>query len=955
MQDADAAESAHPAAIAKRKSRDEGRCIPSPPEIHVLVVDDDPLTLLVLETMFKACFYRVTTAGSGEDALRIISNEKIDLVLVDMRMPVLSGDQLTEMLNDREPELPVIVMSSSEERESVGKCVSNGAVSYLVKPLEMRVVKSIWQYVWKSNRDAKHRAEAQGLMHSLHLSGAGDTEQKSDKKRAVEEKRWERADTGAALMDVGPGDGAGPGTWDGAAPGPSSGSGVGGSAAAGGGSPEHLLVFTWNCASDVLHVGPDEATRALVGSGGDRERLERLGAWAVLVDDADRRAFAWFMTTLAGPAASAALQAPAEAGVPVLDGGAPARVTYAMRGAHTQAGTVHVEHVGSRGEDGIVRGFVRRINHNGAAAAAAALAPALPLPQGSSSAVFAPRSLAVRERTSPELGRFLRSAPGSSSSSAGATKGLLSFMCEWLPNIIVALSNDGTLLATNRAAQAQGMVTGHSFFAHPLCHQHGMGVWRWKAHLDDVLAGSQVRFDMTCVGGLDGAPRSSELARESTSLMVTMAPLRVEHKVRVVVVEVCDITSALNDTALGAGARAGASAWQASLAAGAGASMNQMAALLATAGQGGGGVLPNSALAPAAQAVASGALGEDHCATLVGLPSLVVDHYLWRDGNVEAMKLDGHRKRVYCTRFVGGAAHVYSHSLLLTCSADGSIKVWDRAGSIMQWVWPSGLQGSSVICADMLRCHKRILAVQRLGAINMWDAGSARQWTAQLPSTLVGRLEEAQLYHDSRSLLTLGDDGVAHEWLLEHPSGSADEPAQPSSSGPSGLVAASAQPSSMDGSGQGQTPGQMRSRHIRTYRGMDGQRLTAAVASDWSQLVAVATQDSAVHFIDYERGQIVRSFRGHTSRVRCLKMQYNFEDGLNGLAGPSSLFSAGHDKTVRLWDMRMHGHSGAAGDSAVVLRGHEGIVHAISTFGEYCLISGGSDNTILCWDVRKQQ
>ena len=100
------------------------------------------------------------------------------------------------------------------------------------------------------------------------------------------------------------------------------------------------------------------------------------------------------------------------------------------------------------------------------------------------------------------------------------------------------------------------------------------------------------------------------------------------------------------------------------------------------------------------------------------------------------------------------------------------------------------------------------------------------------------------------------------------------------------------------------------------------------------------------------RLQIARSFRGHSSRVCCLQMQHNFEDGLDGLAGPCTLLSGGHDKTVRLWDPRI---GEGVIDSAIVMEGHVGTVNAIGTFGEYNVVSGSSDNTVICWDVRQQQ
>ena len=228
----------------------------------------------------------------------------------------------------------------------------------------------------------------------------------------------------------------------------------------------------------------------------------------------------------------------------------------------------------------------------------------------------------------------------------------------------------------------------------------------------------------------------------------------------------------------------------------------------------------------------------------------------WHTGKVVGQRLDGHRASVCGAAYVGGDSQLEPRSMLLTYSADGSIKLWDRKnGMMLQWVWPSGLQGSSVICGGLINVDgsSRVLTVQRTGTINSWDAPVSRRWAAQLPGTVTGPLEQAQLYENGRRLLTLGDDGVAHEWRFEHsphvvggkrPAGSVGSNPFRTFQAPS-----SARP-------EVQEPDSLRFRHLRTYHGVAGQRWTAMMPSDWCSLVAMASQDCMVHFVDSERGQV---------------------------------------------------------------------------------------------------
>ncbi len=79
----------------------------------VLCVDDDPDTLKLRKFLLEAAGYAVRTAGSGAEALALMSaQDSIDLVLLDYRMPGMNGDELAHKLRQQYPSLPLIAVSA---------------------------------------------------------------------------------------------------------------------------------------------------------------------------------------------------------------------------------------------------------------------------------------------------------------------------------------------------------------------------------------------------------------------------------------------------------------------------------------------------------------------------------------------------------------------------------------------------------------------------------------------------------------------------------------------------------------------------------------------------------------------------------------------------------------------------------------------------------------------------
>lgn len=102
----------------------------------LLVVDDDELNRNMLSRRLERQGHRVAVAESGAKALEMIGSNKFDLVLLDIIMPDTNGYEVLERLkgDDDFRHIPVIMLSSVDEVESIVKCIEIGAEDYLPKP-----------------------------------------------------------------------------------------------------------------------------------------------------------------------------------------------------------------------------------------------------------------------------------------------------------------------------------------------------------------------------------------------------------------------------------------------------------------------------------------------------------------------------------------------------------------------------------------------------------------------------------------------------------------------------------------------------------------------------------------------------------------------------------------------------------------------------------------------------
>ncbi|MBI2956113.1 MAG: sigma-54-dependent Fis family transcriptional regulator [Acidobacteria bacterium] len=103
----------------------------------LLVADDDPTVCDVCEDVAQALGLRVLRAGTTEEALERVEQQRVDLVLVDLRMPAGGGMALLERLKRDHPHVEVILMTGYGSIETAVEAIKRGAYDYLAKPFHV--------------------------------------------------------------------------------------------------------------------------------------------------------------------------------------------------------------------------------------------------------------------------------------------------------------------------------------------------------------------------------------------------------------------------------------------------------------------------------------------------------------------------------------------------------------------------------------------------------------------------------------------------------------------------------------------------------------------------------------------------------------------------------------------------------------------------------------------------
>src|SRR5512139_3163757 len=103
-------------------------------EDTILVVDDDPYVLESVTALLKQCGYIVVPCANAEEAMARLQETGVDTVLTDIKMPVITGIELLEIIHNLNPDIPVILMTAYAELDIAVEAVKKGAFDFIIKP-----------------------------------------------------------------------------------------------------------------------------------------------------------------------------------------------------------------------------------------------------------------------------------------------------------------------------------------------------------------------------------------------------------------------------------------------------------------------------------------------------------------------------------------------------------------------------------------------------------------------------------------------------------------------------------------------------------------------------------------------------------------------------------------------------------------------------------------------------
>jgi CheY-like chemotaxis protein len=105
--------------------------------LHVLIVDDDSDLRDTLADTFELRGHHVTSASSGEECVRLALSQEFDLILLDVKLPGISGVQALSQIRRQKSDARVIIMTGYARDEDVGQAVQENALAILNKPLDL--------------------------------------------------------------------------------------------------------------------------------------------------------------------------------------------------------------------------------------------------------------------------------------------------------------------------------------------------------------------------------------------------------------------------------------------------------------------------------------------------------------------------------------------------------------------------------------------------------------------------------------------------------------------------------------------------------------------------------------------------------------------------------------------------------------------------------------------------
>ena len=138
-------------------------------KIKILVVDDEKVIRDGCYRVLSGKGYDVITAENGQAALDILAKEPLDIILLDLKMPVMGGEEVLEITGEEYPDIPVIIITGHGTVDTAVECMKKGAYDFITKPFQIdQFLLIVTRAAEKRNLEQKARQFEQENIRNLY-------------------------------------------------------------------------------------------------------------------------------------------------------------------------------------------------------------------------------------------------------------------------------------------------------------------------------------------------------------------------------------------------------------------------------------------------------------------------------------------------------------------------------------------------------------------------------------------------------------------------------------------------------------------------------------------------------------------------------------------------------------------------------------------------------------------
>jgi DNA-binding response OmpR family regulator len=138
-----------------------------PQPARVLVVDDEARISRAMRRALQLSGFEVTAVSSGEEALATLAAAPYDVMLLDLRMPGMQGEEVMQRVHERWPELLIVILTGHATLESAITAIKSSAVDYLLKPCSLHEVVAAVRHALGKKAEQRRQRQVVDTIHQL--------------------------------------------------------------------------------------------------------------------------------------------------------------------------------------------------------------------------------------------------------------------------------------------------------------------------------------------------------------------------------------------------------------------------------------------------------------------------------------------------------------------------------------------------------------------------------------------------------------------------------------------------------------------------------------------------------------------------------------------------------------------------------------------------------------------